>query len=151
MLNQDQTLEAFTPKEMRLHNLWMDIAERISQMSYAQRKKVGCVAVKDGRIISSGWNGTPYGFDNTCEEEIDGVLVTKKEVLHAELNMYAKIAASHENIKGADIYVTLSPCMECSKLIMQTKIKRVFFKELYRDDSAIVFLEKAGVEIFQMY
>lgn len=126
----------------------MDIATRISEMSYAKRKKVGCIAVKDGRIMSMGWNGTPSGFDNECEEIVNGEMVTKREVLHAELNMFSKIARCHDNVEGADLYVTLSPCFDCSKLIMQSGIKRVFFKEEYRDNSAIFFLEKANVEVY---
>lgn len=149
MLHVDQA--KFTPKELKLHSLYIDIAERISMMSYAIRKKVGCIAVKDGRIISMGWNGTPHGFDNSCETiDQNGNMVTKKEVLHAELNMFAKIAKSHDRVDGADLYVTLSPCVECSKLIMQSGIKRVFFKETYRDTTAIEFLEKANIEIYQL-
>lgn len=135
---------------MKLHNLYMDIAVRVSEMSYAQRKKVGCIAVKDGRIMSMGWNGTPAGFDNACEEMIDGQLVTKMEVLHAELNMFSKIAKCHESVKHADLYVTLSPCTECAKLIIQSEIKRVIFKEEYRDNRAIMFLEKANIEVFML-
>ena len=144
------TSSIFNPKEMKLHSLYMDIATRISEMSYAQRKKVGCIAVKDGRIMSMGWNGTPSGFDNDCEEWNGTELVTKREVLHAELNMFAKIAKSHENVENADLYVTLSPCFECSKLIMQSGIKRVFFKEEYRDKSAVDFLEKANIEVYML-
>lgn len=147
MVNIANTL-TFSLKELKLHSLYMDIATRISEMSYAQRKKVGCIAVKDGRIMSMGWNGTPSGFDNECEEMVNGESVTKREVLHAELNMFSKIARSHENVDGADLYVTLSPCFDCSKLIMQSGIKRVFFKEEYRDNSALDFLAKANVDVY---
>lgn len=128
----------------------MDIAMRISHMSYAVRKKVGCIAVRNGRITSMGWNGMPTGFDNVCEETIDGELVTKREVLHAELNLFNKLSTSHDTAEGADLYVTLSPCFECSKLIIGSKIKRVFYNEEYRDPSAIEFLQKAGVEVFYL-
>lgn len=140
----------FSEKEMKLHNLYMDLAIRISQMSYAVRKKVGCIAVRNGRITSMGWNGMPSGFDNVCEETVNGELVTKREVLHAELNLFSKIATSNDTVEGADLYVTLSPCFECSKLIMQTKIKRVFYNEEYRDASALEFLQKAGIEVYYL-
>lgn len=151
MENPNDLKGNFSEKELKLHNLYMDIALRISQMSYAIRKKVGCIAVKDGRIISMGWNGTPSGFDNNCETENEnGELVTKKEVLHAELNLFSKLAKSHESIVDADLYVTLSPCFDCSKLIMQAGVKRVFFNEMYRDTSALEFLNKANIKIYQI-
>lgn len=120
----------------------MDIAIRVAEMSHAQRKKVGCVIVKDDRILSMGWNGTPSGFDNKCEDEnCDGSLTTKKEVLHAELNCLAKLAKSTESSKGSTMYVTLSPCINCAKLIIQCGIQRVVFKEKYHDESGIDFLQ----------
>lgn len=125
------------------NSLYMDIAERVAQQSYAERKKVGAVLVKDKNIISFGWNGTPTGFDNTCENELGE---TKKEVLHAEANAICKLLKEGGvSSKGADLYVTLSPCMECSKLIVQVGIENVLYKEVYRDTSSLEFLEKCGI------
>ena len=154
-----------------IHQVYMNIAEEIGQLSYAERKKVGCVLVKDGTIISHGYNGTPYGFDNDCEEyeeryydsptgaEIledngfelmnNGIarkLITKKEVLHSESNAISKVAKSSNSSEGADLYVTLSPCFDCSKLIIQSGIKRVFYREEYRLKGGLELLEKAGIQ-----
>lgn len=126
----------------------MDIAIRVSEMSYAQRKKVGCIVVKDGNILSMGWNGTPSGFDNTCEDVCeDGSLVTKKEVLHAELNCLAKMAKSTESSYGSTMYVTLSPCINCAKLMIQCGIKRVVYLEKYHNDEGIDFLKEMNVDV----
>jgi dCMP deaminase len=151
----------------------MNIAEEISQLSYAERKKVGCILVKDGTIISHGYNGTPYGFENDCEEyeeryyETDigaellqdygyvldnGIarkLVTKREVLHAESNAISKVAKSSNSSEDADLYVTLSPCFECAKLIIQSGIKRVFYREEYRQKDGLDLLIKAGIQCLQ--
>jgi dCMP deaminase len=140
----------FSNKNLKLHIMYLDIAKRISEMSFAERKKVGCVSVKNGRIISMGWNGMPSKFTNVAEIKKDGQLVTKKEVIHAEMNMFAKLAKSNDSIEGADLYVTLSPCFECSKLIMQSGIKRVFFIEKYRDNSPFIFLKRAKIKIYDM-
>jgi dCMP deaminase len=123
----------------------MSIAELIGSASYANKKKVGAILVKNGRIISTGYNGTPSGFDNQCE--IDGI--TKKEVLHAESNAITKCAKSNESTQGSTMYITLSPCFECSKLIIQSGINKVYYKEQYRDTDGIKLLKKAGIEIYE--
>lgn len=132
-----------TETKINWHRTYIDIAKLISQHSKAERKKVGAILVKQGRIISTGYNGTPSGFDNNCEDENGN---TKKEVLHAESNAIAKCARSVESSEDADLYVTMSPCLECAKLIIQCKIKRVFFNEIYREQEGITLLTKAGIE-----
>jgi dCMP deaminase len=128
---------------------YMDVAERTALMSHARRSKVGAVLTKDNNIISYGWNGTPAGDDNNCEDEIDDrTLKTKPEVLHAESNTLLKLTSSgNTGAKGATLYVTLSPCFECSKLIKQAGITRVVFKSQYRDDSGINFLRNRNVVV----
>ena len=118
-----------------------------SSLSKAKRKKVGCLIVKDGAIISDGFNGTPQGFDNSCEVEKDGELVTKREVLHAESNAITKLARGTQSSEGATMYITLSPCIECGKLIIQSGIKRVVFREAYRNLEAIMLLKQAGIQV----
>lgn len=135
-----------------MDNLYMDIAERVSQMSYASRAKVGAVLTSHNNIISYGWNGTPAGDDNTCEYIDDaGALVTKPDVLHAESNLLMKVAAQGgSGAQGATLYVTMSPCAECSKLIKQAGIARVVYRERYRDTRGIDFLLKRGVKVEQL-
>jgi dCMP deaminase len=130
------------------HSLYIDIAERVAQESHARRRKVGAIIVKDSRIISTGWNGMPSGWDNNCEIELDdGSLLTRPEVLHAESNCIAKLAKSTESGENADLYITLSPCLDCAKLILQSGIKSVYYKTVYRDDSGIQFLKKSNVSV----
>lgn len=152
-------------KQQRLDALYLDIAARCAQMSYAVRKKVGAVIVKDENIISHGWNGTPSGDDNVCEELVypdwydgrdglsgppDKVLRTKPTVLHAELNAVLKLARNPSaGTEGATLYVTMSPCGECAKLIKQARIARVVYSELYRDTAGIDFLTTRGVIVEQ--
>lgn len=126
---------------------FMDIAERTSQMSQARRLKVGGVAVKNRRIISSGWNGTPEGWDNACETEVNGQLITKPEVLHAEQNIICQLASGTETGKGASLFLTHSPCTECAKLIFQIGFKDVYYKEEYRDPTSINMLKRFGVNV----
>ena len=114
-----------------------------AKLSYCERKQVGALIVKDRMIISDGFNGTPTGFENCCED--DGS--TKWYVLHAEANAILKVASSTQSCKGSTLYITLSPCKECSKLIHQSGIKRVVYAKQYKDVSGVEFLEKAGVEI----
>ena len=114
------------------------------KLSHCKRKQVGALIVKDRMIISDGFNGTPTGFDNCCEDEKG---VTKWEVLHAEANAILKVASSTQSAKNATLYITLSPCTQCSKLILQAGIKRVVYAKAYRDTSGINFLEKAGIEL----
>lgn len=130
----------------KFDELYMDIAERVAQLSHAERKKVGAVLVRDGNILAFGYNGTPSGFDNECERDN----VTKKEVLHAESNAIAKVARSTESAEGSSLYVTLSPCFECAKLIIQSGIKEVYFIEKYRDESAITFLYENKIGVTQI-
>lgn len=153
-----------------LDKAYLDIAERWSQLSSAKRKKVGCVIVKGGAMISDGYNGTPGGFNNNCEVAspirgeggsqkrmtvddegnlVEGTyeLVTKKEVLHAESNAITKLAKSTQSSDGATMYITISPCIECSKLIIQSGIKRVIYGEVYRDREGINLLSEAGIEV----
>jgi len=134
-------------KTITLDATYLAMARVWSSLSNAERMKVGCLVVKNDQIISDGFNGTPTGFDNACEDE-DGS--TKKEVLHAESNALSKLAKSTNSSEGATLYCTLSPCFECSKLIVQAGIKRVIFEEKYRIEDGIEFLGKAGVEILWM-
>jgi dCMP deaminase len=115
-----------------------------AENSYCQRRKVGAILVKDRMIISDGYNGTPAGFENVCEDE-NGV--TKPYVLHAEANAITKVARSNNSSDGSTLYVTASPCVECAKLIIQAGIRRVVFHELYRLSDGIDLLSRAGVEI----
>ena len=119
------------------------MAKRWGQLSYCKRKQVGALIVKDRMIISDGYNGTPTGFENVCEDEEN---YTKWYVLHAEANAILKVASSTQSCKGATLYVTLSPCRDCSKLIHQSGIIRVVYSIEYKDTSGIDFLKKAGVQ-----
>ncbi|MFN4197397.1 MAG: deoxycytidylate deaminase [Flavobacterium sp.] len=123
---------------------YLRIAKEWSKLSYCKRKQVGAIIVKDRMIISDGYNGTPSGFENCCEDEAG---YTKWYVLHAEANAILKVAGSTQSCEGATLYITLSPCKECSKLIHQSGIKRVVYLEGYKDDSGLEFLKKAGVEV----
>jgi dCMP deaminase len=131
-------------KRNKYDKAYLRIAKEWSLLSYCKRKQVGAIIVKDRMIISDGYNGTPSGFENCCEDE-DGL--TRWDVLHAEANAILKVARSTQSCEGATLYITLSPCKECSKLIHQSGIKRVVYKDGYRDDSGIQFLIKAGVEV----
>jgi len=122
----------------------MRMAYEWGKLSFCERKKVGALIVKERMIISDGFNGAPSGFDNCCEDEEGN---TKWHVLHAEANAILKVAGSTQSCKNATLYITLSPCKECSKLIHQSGIKRVVYQNAYKDTSGIDFLEKAGVEL----
>ena len=115
-----------------------------AKLSYCKRRQVGALIVKNRMIISDGYNGTPTGFENICEDDEN---YTKWYVLHAEANAIMKVAASTQSSQGATLYVTLSPCRECSKLIFQSGIKRVVYHNEYKDSSGIKFLKKAGIEV----
>lgn len=134
-------------KQLKYDKAYLRIAAEWGKLSHCERKKVGAVIVKDRMIISDGFNGTPTGFENPCEDE-EGY--TKWYVLHAEANAILKVASSTQSCKGATLYITLSPCKECSKLIHQAGIKRIVYQVGYKDDSGLVFLAKAGVEIEQI-
>ncbi|MEZ4855168.1 MAG: dCMP deaminase family protein [Gelidibacter sp.] len=131
-------------KQLRYDKAYLRIAQEWGKLSHCKRKQVGALIVKDRMIISDGYNGTPTGFENYCEDEQG---YTKWYVLHAEANAILKVAASTQSCKGATLYITLSPCKECSKLIHQAGIVRVVYNIGYRDDSGLQFLEKAGIEL----
>lgn len=131
-------------KQEKYDKAYLRMAQEWGKLSYCQRKQVGAIIVKDKMIISDGYNGTPTGFENYCEDE-EGY--TKWYVLHAEANAILKVASSTQSCKGSTLYITLSPCKECSKLVHQAGIKRVVFKEAYKDNSGLKFLEKAGVQV----
>ncbi len=123
---------------------YLEMAAIWARNSYCKRRQVGALLVKDKMIISDGYNGTPSGFENICEDE-DGV--TKPYVLHAEANAISKVAKSNNSAQGATLYVTASPCIECSKLIIQSGIKRVVYRDQYRLTDGIDLLRRAGVEV----
>lgn len=131
-------------KQMILDRRYLRMARIWAENSYCQRRKVGAIIVRDSMIISDGFNGTPSGFENVCEDE-NGV--TKPYVLHAEANAITKVARSNNSSQGATLYVTASPCVECAKLIIQAGIKRVVYNEVYRLTDGIDLLARAGVEV----
>jgi dCMP deaminase len=132
---------------------FMDTAERFAQLSSAKRLQVGAVVVKDNRIISIGYNGMPSGWDNTCEEVIEvhedgGVITkTKDEVIHAEANAISKLAKSGDSGHGADLFCTHAPCIHCAKIIYGAGVKKVYYRNSYRDEVGLQFLERCGIEI----
>ncbi len=126
---------------------YLKMAQEWAKLSYCKRKQVGALIVKDRMIISDGYNGTPSGFENCCEDE-EGK--THWYVLHAEANAILKLAASTQSAKGATLYLTLSPCKECSKLILQAGINRLVYINEYSDDDGISFLKNHGIEIIQI-
>ena len=130
-------------KQTKYDKAYLKMALEWGELSYCKRRKVGALIVKDKMIISDGYNGTPTGFENVCEDD-EGY--TKWYVLHAEANAIAKVSSSTQSTNGATLYITLSPCKECSKLIFQSGIKRVVYNKKYKDTSGLEFLEKAGVE-----
>ncbi len=133
-----------TDKSRLLDSRYLRMARIWSENSYCRRRKVGALIVKEKMIISDGYNGTPSGFPNVCEDEDD---VTFPYVLHAEANAITKVARSNNSSDGSTLYVTASPCMECAKLIIQSGIRRVVFSELYRITDGIDLLKSAGVEV----
>jgi len=130
------------PKQILLDKKYLEIASSWSRLSKAKRMQVGCLVVKNNQIISDGYNGTPAGMDNVCE---DDNFATKPEVLHAESNALMKLATSTQSSEGATVYITLSPCFECSKLLIQAKVKRVVFSKFYRINSGLHLLKRAGI------
>lgn len=129
-------------KQRKYDSAYLKMADIWGELSHCERKKVGALIVKDRMIISDGYNGTPTGFENFCEDEEN---YTKWYVLHAEANAILKVASSTQSCVGATLYITLSPCKECSKLIHQSGIKRVVYAKAYKDTSGLEFLDKAGV------
>lgn len=142
--------------------LYMGLCDRIAQMSSAKRLQVGCLIVKNDNILAFGWNGTPHGWDNACEhelqEEIDAdtrtvtpaQLITKTEVLHAETNAIAKVAQSSESSAGATLFCTHAPCLDCAKLIHQSGITTVYYGDKYKSDAGLNFLEKCSITVEQL-
>lgn len=128
-------------------HFFLDICEQYANLSYAKKKKVGSVIVNENTIISDGYNGTPVGFDNTCEDEYGK---THWYVLHAEANAITKLAKKNIGSIDSTLYVTLSPCRECSKLIIQSGIKKVVYREEYRDISGLEFLKKFNIECIKI-
>jgi dCMP deaminase len=131
-------------KQEKYDKAYLRMASEWGMLSYCKRKQVGALIVRDRMIISDGYNGTPTGFENPCEDE-EGY--TKWYVLHAEANAISKVASSTQSCEGATLYITLSPCRECSKLIHQSGIKRVVYKLAYKDGSGLEFLQRAGIEL----
>jgi len=134
---------------------YMDTAERFGALSTANRLKVGAIAVKDNRIISIGYNGMPSGWDNVCEWTVEDAMgydtgKTKPEVIHAESNCIAKLAGSHESGRGAEMYVTHAPCIECAKQIYSAGISKVYYRETYRSKDGLEFLQKCRIEVEQI-
>lgn len=130
-------------KQIALDRRYLRMARVWSENSYCQRRQVGALLVKDKMIISDGYNGTPVGFENICEDEAG---LTKPYVLHAEANAITKVARSNNSSDGATLYITASPCLECAKLIIQAGIKRVVFDELYRITDGLDLLARAGID-----
>jgi dCMP deaminase len=135
-------------KQERYDRAYLKMALEWAKLSHCKRKQVGAIIVKDNMIISDGYNGTPTGFNNCCEDE-NGV--TQWYVLHAEANAIMKVARSTQSATGATLYITLSPCKECSKLILQAGINRLVYINGYKDDAGLSFLKEAGIEIVQIY
>ncbi|MDR0832708.1 MAG: dCMP deaminase family protein [Candidatus Symbiothrix sp.] len=131
-------------KQYQLDKRYLRMAMIWAENSYCRRRQVGALIVKDKMIISDGYNGTPSGFENNCEDE-NGL--TKQYVLHAEANAITKLACSNNNSKNATLYITTSPCIECAKLIIQAGIKRIVFGEKYRLTEGLDVLERAGIEM----
>jgi dCMP deaminase len=141
------------PKQSQLDETYLRMANLWGLLSKAKRKQVGCLIVKNGQIISDGYNGTPAGYDNTCEfvnegflERAENKLQTKPEVLHAESNALMKLAKSTNSSDGCTIYLTMSPCFDCAKLIIQAGVKRVVYSEAYRNTSGVDFLRKNNIK-----
>ena len=136
-----------TKKQRTYDKAYLRMAVEWGKLSHCQRKQVGALIVRDRMIISDGYNGTPSGFPNPCEDEAG---YTHWYVLHAEANAISKVARSTQSCENATLYITLSPCKECSKLIHQSGIKRVVYRHGYRDTSGLDFLEKAGIQVEQI-
>ena len=147
------------PTQKKLDKVYINIAEGVSTLSHCERKKVGCIIVSGNNILSMGYNGTPTGMDNACEDtelSLDDSFQTRWYVLHAESNAIAKVANSSNDCFGSTLYTTMSPCRECAKLIIQAGIKRVVYKEIYREClagetlQAMHLLEDCNVELYNL-
>jgi len=138
------------PAQDQLDKTYLEMAKVWSQLSKAERRQVGCLIVKNGQIISDGYNGTPHGFDNICEFNTRFGLETKPEVLHAESNAISKLAKSTQSSEDATVYITLSPCFDCAKLMIQCGIKRVVYEEHYRSNDGAALLDAANIIVDQV-
>ena len=138
------------PAQDQLDKTYLRMADIWGSLSKARRKQVGCLIVRNSQLISDGYNGTPHGFDNDCEFESRFGYETKPEVLHAETNAISKLAKSNQSSDGATIYITLCPCFDCSKLMIQAGIIRVVYSESYRSTTGVELLERAGIVIDQV-
>ena len=128
---------------------FMNIADLTAKLSYAKRLNVGAVIVKGNKVLATGYNGMPTGWENVCETEVEGSLVTKPEVLHAETNAIAKVAQSTESSEGSTMFCTHAPCLDCAKLIYQSGIQTLYFKEQYRSNDGLNFLIQGGINVHQ--
>lgn len=138
------------PQQVDLDKTYIRMAREWASLSKAKKLQVGCLIVKDGSIIADGYNGTPRGFDNQCEDlDYFNQLITRQEVLHAESNAITKLAKSTQSSVGSTMYVTTSPCIECAKLIIQSDIIRVVYSDFYRSHAGINLLKKAGIKVEQ--
>jgi len=137
-------MKSLSEKQLRYDLAYLKMAESWAELSHCKRKKVGAIIVKNDMIISDGYNGTPSGYDNCCEDEYGN---THWYVLHAEANAILKVAKSTNNCQGATLYLTLSPCRDCSKLILQAGITRVVYLKEYKDTQGVEFLKKSGVKM----
>jgi len=137
-------IRSYGDKQLQFDRRYLEMARIWGQNSYCKRRQVGALIVKGRMIISDGYNGTPEGFENVCEDE---TFHTKPYVLHAEANAITKVAKSNNSSENATLYVTCSPCMECAKLIIQSGIRRVVFSEKYPNEDGIRLLERAGIEV----
>jgi len=146
-MKEQNDIHPYGKRQPEFDRQYMRMAYVWAENSYCKRRKVGAIIVKGRMIISDGYNGTPSGFENVCE---DDSFITKPYVLHAEANAITKVAKSNYSSEGATLYVTTSPCMECSKLIIQAGIKRVVFSEKYHNTEGLDLLKRAGVEITQI-
>lgn len=146
-MNEDQIKYDRPEKQQRYDRAYLKMAEEWGRLSHCTRKQVGALIVKNGMIISDGYNGTPSGFPNACEDEEGSTLWY---VLHAEANAITKVARSNNSAVNATLYITLSPCRECAKLILQAGIKRVVYTRGYKDESGVDFLREAGIDVAQM-
>jgi len=140
-------MEANTEKQHQFDIRYLQMARIWATNSYCKRRQVGALIVKDRMVISDGYNGTPSGFENECEDENNN---TKPYVLHAEANAITKVAKSNNSSEGATLYITASPCMECAKLIIQAGIKRVVYSDQYRNVEGIALLERAQIQVDQI-
>ena len=145
--NEKDILHPFKGKQLQYDKRYLEMAKIWAQNSYCKRRQVGALIVKEGMIISDGYNGTPSGFENVCEDEN---YKTKPYVLHAEANAITKVAKSNNSSENATLYVTCSPCLECAKLIIQAGIRRVVFCSEYHNEDGLDLLKRAGIETLRI-